>query len=68
MSEVRIPAQFIKVFHKASADRVEVNVAYQFQKVGFLLAQYRFKAVLENVAVSAVLPIVPQCVTGYVNL
>ena len=44
-----VPVQFIKVLYKPSSDRVEVNVAYQFQKIGFLLAQYRFEAVLENV-------------------
>jgi hypothetical protein len=42
-----VPAQLIDILHKASPNRVEVNVAYQFQEVDILLTQNGFKAVLE---------------------
>jgi hypothetical protein len=57
---VSISAQFIYVVHKAGTDRIEVNVPHQFKKIDVLLAQYGLKAVLEQMAVSAVLSIIPE--------
>jgi hypothetical protein len=59
VAAVYIAAQFIEVPYKARSDRVEVNVAHQFQEIDLFLAQYGLKAILEKVAVSAVLSIVP---------
>jgi hypothetical protein len=42
------------VFNKACAKEVQVNVTYQLLPVGVFLAEYRFIAVLEKLAMSAI--------------
>jgi hypothetical protein len=59
-----VPAQFIDTLHQARPNRVEVNIAHQFQEIGFLLALDRSETVLEKVVVSPVGPIIPQRING----
>ena len=56
--------QFIEDLDQLGSNRVEVDVSHRFQKIEVLLAQNRFEANLEKVAVSSVLSIVPQRISG----
>jgi len=51
---IRIPVQFSNIRDNAGPDRVQVNIANQFPKIGIFLADNGFVPILKKVAVTFV--------------
>ena len=59
-----ITGQFIKGSDETGAQRVEVNVAHQFQKVRFFLAENRLVTILKEMSVTLVTAVEANGVAG----
>lgn len=63
-----IAVQFVDRVHHSCPQRIQMDVADQLQKVGVLLAGYRFVAVLKQVPRTFVPQVEDNGVTGQENL
>ena len=64
MAAPRVVRQFIQTRHQAGPKGIEMNVAYQLQKIGFFFADDGLVAVLEQVAGSVMSKIEIDCIPG----
>jgi hypothetical protein len=51
------PLQFVKVFDDARPQRIEMNIADQFEKIWFIFTEKGFISVLVRMAVTSVAPV-----------
>jgi hypothetical protein len=65
MTRIRIFTKFGDPAYQPGTNRVEVDVANQFKKIGIFLNDDAFVAILEEVAFSIVAPIVPDSVASH---
>jgi hypothetical protein len=64
MATIRILAQAIIILNKSGAQRIEMDIPYQFKQIGVLLAQNGFIAVLKKVPATPVSFIIIPSVAG----
>ena len=65
MTRIRIFTQFGDLAYQPGTNRVQVDVANQFKKIGIFLNNDAFVAILEEVAFSIVALIVPDSVASH---
>ena len=64
MAAPRVVRQFIQTRNQTGPKGIEMNVAYQLQKIGFLFADDGLVAILEQVAGSVMPKIEIDCIPG----
>ena len=57
MTTKRVFPQGIHIRNQFGPQRIQMNVAHQFEQIGIFLAQDRFVPVLEQVPMAAVVPL-----------
>jgi hypothetical protein len=59
-----VPIQVIQSVHRPRPNRIQMNVAHEFQQIRILLDQNRFVTVLKQMPPTSVAPVKPHRITG----